>query len=188
MTEIPAGPNTDAPPAARTPPVLRASRPREEQRADEVTMARGWLNHLRESAILKAEGLDHDQLRWTPTPTANSIGALLRHLGLAERLWLRVVFTGEITDTSFLETMFDLPDNWTTPDTLAFTGRRSPPPTPCSTPRRRSMSHPGSIGRPPRCAGSCSTSSKRAPATLATSTSHGNSSTAPPAGETGDQR
>ena len=56
------------------PPELRVPRPDESTPADEMTMARGWLTHLRESAIFKLEHLDYEQLRWAPTPTA-AIGA-----------------------------------------------------------------------------------------------------------------
>ena len=40
-----------------------------------------------DSAIFKLDGLDDDQLRWKPAPTANSLGAIVVHLGYAERLW-----------------------------------------------------------------------------------------------------
>ena len=39
-------------------PELRVARPDESTPADETTMARGWLTHLRESAIFKLEDLD----------------------------------------------------------------------------------------------------------------------------------
>ena len=83
-------------------------------------MARGWLTHLRESAISKLEGLDAEQLRWRPAPTANSLGAIVVHLGYAERLWLRVFFAGEEMDLSWREHMFELPAGWSTADVVAF--------------------------------------------------------------------
>src|SRR6266480_6088809 len=86
---------------AEVRPVLRVPRPDESTPADEMTMARGWLNHLRQSALFKLEDLDDDQLRWRPAPTANSLGAIVVHLGYAERLWLRAIFAGEDMDMSW---------------------------------------------------------------------------------------
>jgi hypothetical protein len=51
-----------------------------------MTMARRWLTHLRLGAIDKLDGLDERQLRWSPAPTANSLGAIAVHLWLVERL------------------------------------------------------------------------------------------------------
>jgi uncharacterized damage-inducible protein DinB len=101
-------------------PEIHVPRPDEATPADEMTMARSWLVHLRESAIYKIEGLDHAQLRWKPAPTANSLGAIVHHLGLAERLWVRVFFAGEDMDMSWRTQMFDLPDSWSAGDVAAF--------------------------------------------------------------------
>ena len=61
-------------------------------------MARAWLQHLRDSALFKLEGLSPEQLRWRPAPTANSLGVIVVHLGYAERLWLRAIWAGEPMD------------------------------------------------------------------------------------------
>ena len=106
--------------AAGAPPALRVPRPDEATPADEMTMARGWLTHLRESAIFKLEDLDDDQIRWRPAPTANSLGIIVVHLGYAERLWLRVIFAGEEMDMSWRPKMFDLPDGWSVDQVVAF--------------------------------------------------------------------
>ena len=108
------------PPRPESPPALRVPRPDEAAPADEMTMARGWLVHLRESAIDKLDGLDDAQLRWKPAPTANSLGAIVVHLGYAERLWFRAVFAGEEMDMSWRAHMFDLPDGWSVDDVVAF--------------------------------------------------------------------
>jgi uncharacterized damage-inducible protein DinB len=100
--------------------VLRVPRPDESTPADEMTMARGWLNHLRQSALFKLEDLDDDQLRWRPAPTANSLGALVVHLGYAERLWLRAIFAGEDMDMSWRAHMFEVPDGWSLENVVAF--------------------------------------------------------------------
>jgi uncharacterized damage-inducible protein DinB len=107
-----------APPEAR--PELVVPRPDEATPADEMTMARAWLTHLRESAVFKLEGLDDEQLRWRPAPTANSLGAIVVHLGYAERLWLRVLFAAEEMDLSWRERMFELPAGWSTDEVIAF--------------------------------------------------------------------
>jgi hypothetical protein len=85
-----------------------------------MPMARAWLTHLRESAIYKLDGLDHRQLRWRPAPTANSLGVIVVHLGYAERLWLRAIFAGEPMDMGWRSHMFELPENWSVDDVVAF--------------------------------------------------------------------
>jgi uncharacterized damage-inducible protein DinB len=85
-----------------------------------MTMARGWLTHLRESAIFKLEELDDEQLRWEPAPTANSLGAIVTHLGYAERLWVRAIFAGVAMDMSWRQHMFELPEAWSVDDVVAF--------------------------------------------------------------------
>ena len=49
-----------------TPPKLSVPRPDEAAPLDEMAMARAWLQHLRDSAIFKVEGLAPEQLRWRP--------------------------------------------------------------------------------------------------------------------------
>ena len=83
-------------------------------------MARAWLTHLRESAIYKVEGLDDEQLRWQPAPTANSLGVLIVHLGYSERLWFRAICAGEEMDMAWRARMFALPDGWSAADAIAF--------------------------------------------------------------------
>jgi uncharacterized damage-inducible protein DinB len=83
-------------------------------------MARAWLAHLRASVVHKVDGLDGDQLRWRPAPTANSLGVIVVHLGYAERLWLRAIFAGEPMDMAWRQHMFELPDGWSVDDVVAF--------------------------------------------------------------------
>lgn len=103
-----------------TPPQLRVARPDEAQPLDETAMARAWLQHLRESAVFKVEGLDAEQLRWQPSPTANSLGVILVHLGYTERLWLRAICAGEQMDMAWRAHMFELPEGWGVQDAVAF--------------------------------------------------------------------
>jgi hypothetical protein len=95
-------------------------RPAEGEPLNEMAMARGWLGHLRESAIFKVEGLDAAQLRWQPSPTANSLGVLVVHLGYSERLWLRAICAGEQMDMGWRARMFELPDGWGVDDAVDF--------------------------------------------------------------------
>jgi uncharacterized damage-inducible protein DinB len=108
------------PPNPNTRPQLAVARPEESEAADEMTMARGWLTHLRESAIYKLEDLDDEQLRWRPVAGANSLGEIVVHLGYAERQWLRAVFAGESMDMSWRQHTFVLPDGWSRGDVIAF--------------------------------------------------------------------
>ena len=87
-------------------------RPAESTPLDEMPMARAWLQHLRESAVYKLDGLSLEQLRWQPAPSANSLGVLVVHLGYAERLWVRAIFAGEPMDLGWRAHMFELPDGW----------------------------------------------------------------------------
>jgi uncharacterized damage-inducible protein DinB len=103
-----------------TPPTLSVPRPDEAQPLDEMPMARGWLQHLRDSAVFKLEGLDPEQMRWRPAPGANSLGVVVVHLGYAERLWLRAIWAGEPMDMGWRRRMFELPHGWTVEDVVAF--------------------------------------------------------------------
>ena len=102
------------------PPTLHVPRPEESQPLDELSMARGWLQHLRDSAIFKVQGLDATQLRWRPAPTANSLGVLVVHLGYSERLWLRAISAGEEMDMAWRARMFELPEGWGAEEAVAF--------------------------------------------------------------------
>ncbi len=103
-----------------TPPSLRVPRPDEAAPLDELAMGRAWLQHLRESAIFKVEGLDVAQLCWRPAQAANSLGVLVVHLGYAERLWLRAICAGEPMDMGWRARMFELPEGWGVEQVVAF--------------------------------------------------------------------
>ena len=105
---------------AETPPRLNVPRPDEARPLDEMAMARGWLQHLRESAIFKVEGLDATQLRWQPSPTANALGVIVVHLGYSERLWFRAIGAGEQMDMAWRSRMFELPEGWGADEAVAF--------------------------------------------------------------------
>jgi uncharacterized damage-inducible protein DinB len=105
---------------AETPPNLSVPRPEESAPLDEMPMARAWLQHLRDSAVFKVEGLDAEQVRWRPSPTSNSLGVIVVHLGYAERLWIRAVFAGEPMEMAWRTHMFELPDGWGYDEIVAF--------------------------------------------------------------------
>jgi uncharacterized damage-inducible protein DinB len=111
-------------PDPSVPPTLTVPRPDESAPADELSMLRAWMTYLRGGAIHKLDDLDADQLRWRPSPTANSLGGIVMHLGYSERLWLRVIFAGEEMDMAWTENRyaptFLVPDDWTTDDVIAF--------------------------------------------------------------------
>jgi Protein of unknown function (DUF664) len=102
------------------PPQLQVPRPDEAAPLDEMPMARAWLQYLRDSAILKVDGLTPEQLRWQPAPSANSLGVLVVHLGYAERLWLRAICAGEPMDMGWRARMFELPGGWGVDEAVAF--------------------------------------------------------------------
>ena len=105
---------------AETPPKLSVPRPEESAPLDEIPMARAWLQHLRDSAVFKLEGLNAAQLRWRPAPTANSLGVIVVHLGYAERLWIRAIFAGEPMDMEWRKHMFELPEGWGYDEIVTF--------------------------------------------------------------------
>jgi uncharacterized damage-inducible protein DinB len=107
------------------PAGLSVPRPEETEPLDEMAMARGWLQHLRDSAVFKLEGLDPEQLRWRPAPAANSLGVIVVHLGYAERLWIRAIFAGEPMDMEWRTHMFELPEGWTADEVVSFYRRET---------------------------------------------------------------
>ena len=81
-----------------------------------------------------------------PSPAANSLGIIVVHLGYAERLWLRAIFAGEQMDMDWRAHMFELPDDWSLDQIVAFYQAETAaadavldPPSP-STSRRRPAS------------------------------------------------
>ncbi len=105
---------------AETPPALHVPRPGEAVPLGEMAMARAWLQHLRDSAVYKVEGLTPEQLRWRPAPAANALGVIVVHLGYAERLWFRAIWAGEPMDMGWRRHMFELPDGWGVDEVVAF--------------------------------------------------------------------
>lgn len=62
--------------------------------ADERTTLTEFLDYQRATMLLKADGLNAEQLRQSlPTSTLTSAG-LLKHLAMVEDYWLQVCFLG----------------------------------------------------------------------------------------------
>ena len=70
--------------------------------------------------MAKLAQADPAQLRWQPSPTANSLGVIVVHLGLSERLRLRAIGAGERMDMAWRAHMFELPEGWGVEEAVAF--------------------------------------------------------------------
>ena len=81
--------------------------------ADEREMLIAFLDFQRESMLEKITGLTEKQARWSPAESANSLIALVQHLGYVENWWFRVCFAGQ-ADVNLL------PDDRTVDDVVAF--------------------------------------------------------------------
>ena len=57
-----------------------------------------YLDYQRETMLLKAEGLDRQQLAQTHPPSTLTLGGLLNHLALVEDSWFPVRFAGRPDD------------------------------------------------------------------------------------------
>ena len=92
--------------------------------ADEREMLIAYLDFQRESMVMKIEGLTEEQARWTPAESANSLIALIQHLGYDEIWWFRVCFAGTESVDLFPEDDPDMdlrvPDDRTIEDVVAF--------------------------------------------------------------------
>lgn len=114
----------ETPATIHEPPKLLTPRPPELDAADEMTTLQGWMHHLRASSAAKLDGLDHDQLRWKPSPSANSCGGIVQHLAYCERWWFRAVFAGEEMSLDFKDDgmgpSFELPPEATAESVREF--------------------------------------------------------------------
>lgn len=79
----------DAAPAGVTrinPPLIAGERP----------MLEAWLEYHRATLAMKCEGLSAEQLRQRAAPPSTiSLLGLVRHMTEVERIWFRVILTGE---------------------------------------------------------------------------------------------
>ena len=66
--------------------------------ADEKTMLVSFLDYYRETMVALLEGLNEEQARWRPSPTANSLLGLVSHLASVEQWWFHECLAGEPDD------------------------------------------------------------------------------------------
>ena len=64
----------------------------------ELEQLTSYLDYQRETMLLKAEGLDRQQLARTHPPSTLTLGGLLNHLALVEDSWFPVRFAGRPDD------------------------------------------------------------------------------------------
>ena len=92
--------------------------------ADERTMLIAFLDFQRESMVTKLEGLSEEQARWTPSPTGNSLIALVQHLAWVESWWFRVCFAGDqdayLWPEDDLDADFKVAEDTTVADVISF--------------------------------------------------------------------
>ena len=74
---------------------MRTDPPETGTELDQLTR---YLDYQRETMLLKAEGLDRQQLSQTHPPSTLTLGGLLNHLALVEDSWFPVRFAGRPDD------------------------------------------------------------------------------------------
>jgi uncharacterized damage-inducible protein DinB len=77
---------------------LTETRPTPPGNADERTTLKAFLDLYRQTMVMKIEGLDEEQARWTPTEQANSLLNLIVHLIGVERGWFQETIAGREVD------------------------------------------------------------------------------------------
>ncbi len=78
------------------PPIDRAEVPTV---GDERALLEAWLDHHRETLLLKCAGLTADRLKLRAVePSSMSLLGLVRHMAEVERSWFRRRFAGETVD------------------------------------------------------------------------------------------
>lgn len=76
----------------------------------ELETALAFLDFQRESMLMKCEGLDEEQLRWSPVPTGTNLLGLVQHMTVGERWWFAHHVAGELDDEEWDFTMVVPPD------------------------------------------------------------------------------
>ena len=74
-----------------------ADRKPDRTTGDERSTLLGLLQFQRESFVRKVEGISDEDARRSPVPSGTTLLWLAKHLSLAEEIWLRHRFTGELT-------------------------------------------------------------------------------------------
>lgn len=63
----------------------------------------GFLDFLRQTVVLKCQGLTEEQMRATPTVSSISLLGMVKHLTIVERYWFRAVFLDADVDLPWSE-------------------------------------------------------------------------------------
>ena len=75
--------------------MAQIERERPPKAATEKEMLEAFLDYLRATMLLKAEGLSNEDLRRPMVPSGTGLLAMVKHLTQVERWWFRFVFAGE---------------------------------------------------------------------------------------------
>jgi uncharacterized damage-inducible protein DinB len=80
--------------------------------ADERTTLVQFLDYQRATLLMKAEGLDREQLN-QPLPTSSlTLAGLLKHLAFVEDYWIQEVFLGRPLPEPWASAPFDTDGDW----------------------------------------------------------------------------
>jgi uncharacterized damage-inducible protein DinB len=87
--------------------------------ADERDGLLAYLDQQRYAARIAAYGLTDEQARATPTPSALSVGGLIKHLAHVERQWIRTLHGRDERDYETYAASFEMAPEETLRDVLA---------------------------------------------------------------------
>lgn len=82
------------------------------EQGDEVTLLRAYVDFLRDSLRMKAEGLDAEQLDAKHPPSALTLGGLLKHAAFVEHWWFSCVFLGSEFAEPWASVDWDADEDW----------------------------------------------------------------------------
>jgi hypothetical protein len=80
--------------------------------ADEETSLVAWLDFHRDTLLLKAHGLDQEQLARRLEPSTLTLGGLVKHMALVESSWLSARLRGEPMIAPFEDAPWDDDPDW----------------------------------------------------------------------------
>jgi uncharacterized damage-inducible protein DinB len=89
---------------------MERTKPRRDQ--DERTTLLEMLEYQRATVLLKAEGLDHEQLNTRSTVSSLTLAGLLKHLAAVEDSWISARFLGKPEPEPWLSAPYDDDEDW----------------------------------------------------------------------------
>ncbi|WP_256839006.1 DinB family protein [Ornithinimicrobium faecis] len=95
--------------SSSTPPTQRVAPP---EQGDEAAQLRGYVDFLRDSLRMKAEGLTAEQLHTRHEPSALTLGGLLKHLAFVEHWWFSCVLHGRDFAEPWASVDWDADEDW----------------------------------------------------------------------------